>query len=56
VAFEPAGLCWCLAAEACERTAVGYLLVHGKRTLASNPHRGRMFDSEVQFAVPDSED
>lgn len=29
VAFEPAGLYWCLAAEACERAGVDYLLVHG---------------------------
>jgi len=29
VAFEPAGHYWCLAAEACERAGVDYLLVHG---------------------------
>jgi transposase len=29
VAFEPAGLYWCLAAEACERAGVDYVLVHG---------------------------
>ncbi len=29
VAFEPAGLYWCLAAEACERAGIDYVLVHG---------------------------
>lgn len=29
VAFEPAGLYWCLAAEACERAGVDYVLVNG---------------------------
>jgi len=29
VAFEPAGLYWCLAAEACERAGMAYVLVHG---------------------------
>jgi transposase len=29
VAFEPAGLYWCLAAEACERAGLDYVLVHG---------------------------
>lgn len=29
VAFEPAGLYWYLAAEACERAGVDYVLVHG---------------------------
>jgi transposase len=29
VAFEPAGLYWCLAAETCERAGVDYVLVHG---------------------------
>jgi len=29
VAFEPAGLYWCLAAEACERADMDYVLVHG---------------------------
>lgn len=29
VAFEPAGLYWSLAAEACERAGVDYVLVHG---------------------------
>ena len=29
VAFEPAGLYWCLAAEACERAGMDYVLVHG---------------------------
>lgn len=29
VAFEPAGLYWCLAAEACERAGIDYVLVNG---------------------------
>lgn len=29
VAFEPAGLYWCLAAEACERAGMDYVPVHG---------------------------
>ena len=44
VAFEPAGLYWCLAAEACERAGIDYVLVHG--LAVKREREGTRFTSE----------